>query len=380
MKIKELSINNLRNHKITRITLNPGLNVFFGMNGAGKTTILEGVSLTAFSKSFLSTPDNTLINKNEDAFFVSAACETDIGTPYKCSIKLVSGKRKEINSTLGDNLTPKDIIGEIPTVILSPDFKSITFGSPENRRSFIDRTLSQTSRLYYEELVKLKRTLKQRNALLAKAKSEYCFDKSLILPWTEQFIKTSAEIIIRRDRFINGFIPYFKMLYEEVSSGREQAGLVYEPDSINYKDNISKEDIIDQYNELAKNLLSEEIRRGTTLLGPQKDDVKVLINGFSAKDYASQGQHKSLLISIKFAEFQYLKSKRNETPVILLDDIFSELDAKRSSKVFNLIHQNNAQSLITVTDAGLVHSMIPKDTDVSFFRVEDGNVDITNCV
>ncbi len=368
----ELSINNLRNHASTRISLNPGLNIFSGMNGAGKTTILEAASISAFSKSFLNSSDSSLIRKGEDAFFISAACESDMTVPYRVAVKLAIGKRKEISSSIGENLTPKDIIGEIPMVILSPDYKAITFGSPDNRRSFIDRTLSQTSKIYYEDLIKHKRALKQRNALLAQARTDYRFVQTQISAWTEQFINISANIVVRRNKFISEFIPFFKDLYKTVSGGKEQADLTYQPDSLCVENIENKEIIIEKYCEIATQASQEEFRRGTTLFGPQKDDLKIFINGGLAKEYASQGQHKSLLIAIKFAEFEYLKSRRQETPLILLDDIFSELDAQRAAKVFSLVHNNRAQSLITVTDAAIINNLMPLDSDYKIFQVDNG--------
>ncbi len=374
MIIIELSINNLRNHDSTRMNLNSGINVFYGMNGAGKTTVLEAASICAFSKTFLNTPDSSLVQKGKESFFVSAKAKTDIDTPYKINIKYTPGKRKNISSNLGDNLYPKDIIGEIPMVILSPDYKAITAGSPENRRNFIDRTISQSSKLYFENLVKLKRTLKQRNALLADAKNDYHFDIKLVQPWSSKFIELSADIILRRKNFIHRFIPIFKDIYDNISKGKEDTALKYEPDNLSPDNPLTKESIIDEYTDFTQKIFSEELRRGTTLFGPQKDDLKILINSSSAKDTASQGQHKTLLISIKFAEYEYLKENCNENPVILLDDIFSELDNNRASQVFNLIHENKAQSFITVTEPSLINKLMPKDSDYSFYLVKDGKV------
>ena len=156
----------------------------------------------------------------------------------------------------------------------------------------------------------------------------------------------------KRFQFINEFIPFFKQSYSEITDSAELVDLRYKPDNIEFSQlaKIEKSEITEQLVRASKNLYQNELRRGTTLFGPQKDDIDIFINQGLAKDAASQGQHKSLLISLKFAEFEFLKTVVRETPIILLDDIFSELDAARSQKVLELLLTKNAQTLITVTE------------------------------
>ncbi len=381
MKINSLQINNLRNHIHTGLEFNPGLNIFSGLNGAGKTTILEAVSICGFSRSFLPVQDMALIRKGEKFYSAGAECRSDLDIPYKVKIIYEFRKRKKISSGLGDNLNPKDIIGSIPLVILSPDYKAITFGAPVDRRQFIDRLLSQAGRRYIDEFIKMKRTLRQRNSLLNNAKTERYFDRSLLEPWNEQFINTSAEIVIRRHRFIKDFLPVFLDVYRNVSDGKEDVSMVYEPDNIPQEilaSDLKKEDIVDRYRILLKEKSEDEYRRGTTAFGPQKDELRIGINGGTAKEIASQGQHKTLLISIKFAEFNFLMQKRNETPVVLLDDIFSELDKKRAAKVLELVAGRSAQTFITLTDSSIMKEIIETDKNSAYFNVENGIVSAQN--
>ena len=151
--------------------------------------------------------------------------------------------------------------------------------------------------------------------------------------------------------------------------------LEYKPDSIhlssNYED-IDKKNINRAYFDVSKKLSKAETIRGTTLFGPQKDEIEITVNGGVARDYASQGQHKTLLISLKFAEFNYLLAERGETPVILLDDIFSELDSERSRKVLEMIVSTDAQTFITSTDGNSIARLLPAGIDCRYFRIERG--------
>ena len=375
MRVDNLKINFIRNHTNTELDLNPGLNIFFGLNGSGKTSILEAVSICGFSKSFLPVADNSIIQFDQNAYAVAAQCSNDLEIPY--SVKIVNKKnaKKAISSSADDHLSPKDIIGKIPIVILSPDYKSITFGAPEFRRSFIDRILSQASQSYIDALYKYKRALKQRNTILNNFKTSSFIDKSLLDPWTNIILDAGATIINRRSQFINEFSPFFKSEYASISDNNEIVDLQYAP---NCPETITPEtstkDIRHALAEKADALYSKECQRGTTLFGPQKDDLKIYINSGIAKDVASQGQHKTILISLKIAEFMFLKNARNETPLILFDDVFSELDTKRSAQVVKLIANNSAQTFITITDRENSGSLTQSVKSFSLFHVNNGIV------
>ncbi|MCO5252371.1 MAG: DNA replication and repair protein RecF [Candidatus Kapabacteria bacterium] len=352
MKIHKIHIVNLRNHADNLIELSPSTNIIHGLNGSGKTTILESVALASHSKSFQPTDDKNLIRWAENRYFVNVFADYDMDIAYEISINYNRGSRKQINSSKGENLYPKDIIGEMPIVILTPDYKAITFGSPQDRRQFIDTVLSQASKYYVDAILKQKKYLKHRNAILGQFAREHRIDEKLLATATDFFISYSSDVIYKRFQFINEFIPFFKQSYAEITDSAELVELRYKPDNIEFSPSakIEKSEITEQLVKASKNLYQNELRRGTTLFGPQKDDIDIFINQGLAKDAASQGQHKSLLISLKFAEFEFLKTVVRETPIILLDDIFSELDAARSQKVLELLLTKNAQTLITVTE------------------------------
>lgn len=380
MTIKILKMRNIRNHINTQIELSPRLNVFFGDNGSGKTSVLESVSICSMTKSFLGGADSNALKIGADWYGVSAEAVNRFDAQYKVSIKYFPGKKKEISSSYGDNLSAKDIIGVAPTVALSPDFRDITAGSPGARRSFIDKTISQTSKAYIEDMLDFKKCLRNRNALLAQAKKDYYFDATLVEPWTEKLVKLGANISKKRSAFVRNFKPYFLDAYKRVSSGKEDADVRYSPDSLGedyFDKNPGASEIESRYYEAAQKYSADEIRRGTTLFGPQKDDLTITINGSVAKDIASQGQHKSLLASLKFAEFEYLLTKNAETPIILLDDVFSELDPSRSAKALKLALERGAQTFVAAADVEPIRKVLSSDAECAFFRVNGGNAERT---
>ncbi len=377
MRVTTLRIHSLRNHTDTETVFSPEMNIILGQNGAGKTTILEAISIASLSKSFLPTPDSLLINSTKSEYSVHAKAQTDLQVPYSVTVSFSAGGRKHISSSIGDSLSPKDIIGEMPVVILSPDYKAITFGAPDDRRRFIDALLSQCSKRYVEEAIALKRIIKQRNDLLASAKKTGYLDTVMLDLWTDSFIASATEITARRFVFIEEFMPYFTEAYARVSNGKEAVSLQYQAKTlpkVTINSSTTKKELLNLFHDIAIKCRNEEIRRGTTLFGPQKDDIFIGIHNGEARDYASQGQHKSLLIALKYAEFQYLFAQRQEKPILLYDDIFSELDGNRTANVLSTVIETGAQVFITATDQYHIVHGVPSHLDTKLIRVENGTI------
>lgn len=378
MIIKELHISNLRNHTSTSIELGKTINVIYGLNGSGKTTLLEAVSIASLTKTFLPTSDAAMIRTGEPSYKISAYCSSDVDVDYKINVEYKSGGRKKFNTSVGDNLTPKEVIGIIPLVILSPDYKSLTFGSPLDKRHFLDVVLSQSGRQYVDESLKYKKYLKQRNSMLTQYVRTGTINRDYFEILTEMFIKSAIEIIFRRINFIKEFQDFFVKSYLFVCNNDEIPNIEYKPDTFANDNFLTKGDIEILFKKRYQNIFNTELRRGSTLFGPHRDDLTFTINNLNSKDSASQGQHKSLLISIKLAEYEFLKSILNETPVIIFDDIFSELDAKRSALVFDKIVSNQSQTLITMTNAERFSSQY--NLTATFFEIENGIVRSRNAV
>lgn len=377
MIINSIEIINLRNHLHSKIELSPEMNIFCGANGAGKTTILEAIYYAGITKSFLAGYDSTILNNNQNHFLIAAKCTNDIGNNYSITINYTKDRKKQISSTFGDNLLAKDIIGIIPIVVLNPDLKIITSGSPPDRRSFIDSILCQTSKAYFGKLQDLKRILRQRNNLLQQAKHQISFDYSQLEPWNKLFIEAASEIIYRRKQFSLDFQLIFKESYKNISLEKETADFEYSPFCVpeGFSFDTSKEEIESYLLSYLEKIKKAEYARSQTLFGPQKDDFRILINGGNARDIASQGQHKTLLIALKFAEYDFIYRKTNEKPLFLLDDMFAELDISRRVAVLDNLQALKTQTFVTSTRINsILKSIIEEKAAAQKSRITAYNV------
>lgn len=262
-----------------------------------------------------------------------------------------AGKHIFVNRTELEQFSK--IIGEYPCIALSPYDLALTQGAPQERRRFLDSTISQTNRAYLEDLLAYKRALNQRNRLLSEIKLQPRPNSAQLASlevWTEQLVQIAAAILIQRMKFAEEFSSYLKAAYQRFASFSEEPALRYDMDAdIGISNDAKKDDIAAGLRLKFKLLQNEECRRGQTLLGPHRDDLEFLINAGSLKRYASQGQHKTFLVCLKLAQHFYIRERLNEIPIFLLDDVFSELDRDRASDLIEIL-KSLGQSLITTTE------------------------------
>ncbi len=374
MILRSITLENIRNHRRTTLALVPGMNILCGPNGVGKTSVLEAISLCAMARSFVPVADAALAHTGCDAYGASAEGLRDLDVPYRVAVHWRDGQRKRITSTSGDGLTARDLLGELPVVALSPDHKSITFGAPAERRAFLDAVLAQASQRYRDLLYEHRRLLKQRNAVLADAPLSGCALQALLEPWTEAFVDVSAQISVRRRTAIADLAPRVRGAYLEVSGGAERIDMQYVADSVDHVLDADVAAVAEAYRAAATRLAEAERRRGQTLFGPQKDDVEFTIDGRPVRESASQGQHKSLLVALKLAECSVLRDATGERPVVLLDDLFSELDHERCRRVMERVLAQGMQCLLTTTDGETVRTLVPKGTAVLVATVRNGEI------
>lgn len=385
MVIRSVSLTHLRNHSCTVVPCAGDVTILSGPNGSGKTSILEAISLCSLAQSFVPVSDNSLVARNEEECTARVVSVRDRDVPYNVSVTVRPGMRKRIVTDIVASGYPRDIIGELPVVALSPDHKSITFGGPAERRSFLDAVMAQSSKRYTELLYEHRRILKQRNAVLATGSSGELLDV-----WTEQFITVSAEIVDRRAKFVKDLAEIVCSKYEVVSGSAEKIDMVYQPDvaehgTLAQGETLTNELVLNAYRSAATQLRQRELQRETTLFGPQKDEIVFRINGGLVRDSASQGQHKSLLVALKLAECVLLNDCCNERPVVLLDDVFSELDSERCRRVLQSVLKMNMQCFVTTTDGdsvmGLLRSILeesPGQTTICLIAVQSGMITITD--
>lgn len=356
MRAESLRLHNVRNHSETFIdSIAPKINVLVGQNGAGKTSILEALSLATITKSFTTHSDAVLIRRGERSVDVDVRFRSDLGVGHNVTVEIDSGPpmKKTIHANSERMRTSSDLVGRAPVVVLSPDEKIITGGGPAERRRFLNMVLSQASRAYLEDEIEYRRAVKQRNAILSDARQQrrsLSYLQPSLEPWTALVIKHGVRIMKRRAQFTEEFLPRLLAAYSMLSQSREEPSLKYLP--MGLEDSDSSGDFESLLAEESSKSEIEELRRGTTLFGPHRDELLLFINpNQEARLYASQGQHKTMLVAMKLAEFEYLREASGETPILLLDDVFSELDDDRAKQLLSLAASGDfGQTFISSTE------------------------------
>jgi DNA replication and repair protein RecF len=371
MKVRHVQLETFRNHTRTALDFGRGVNVFLGRNGQGKTNILEAISCLGLTKSFYAASDATLVQLATDNFIVDGDLSDDAGREYRVRITYsrTSGEKTfAINGVRVERLA--SVIGMFPMVILSPENNAITFGGPAERRKFVDLVLSQLSRSYFEDLLEYRQVLRQRNKMLADYRQRGGPGSEALAPWNESLALHGARIVHKRGEFIGEFCAFVRNAYAELVDSAEVPDVQYAPAA-----HITPgEEIPALQDELLRELKEkerEEWKRGLTLVGPHRDEFAFHLNGINLQKYASQGQHKSFLVALKIAEFFYLKERREETPVLLLDDVLSELDQERSRRL--LAHVTAlGQTIVTTTDQTPFVDALLRGDDHRRYYVEQG--------
>lgn len=364
MNVESIRLINFRNYGDQLIRLNKKLNILVGKNAQGKTNFLEAIYVCATGKSFRTNRDRELINFRKSAAYIGAKIEID-NNEKLIEIKLdVTGKKRiKINSLELKNL--KELDSGLNVVAFSPDDLNLIKGGPHERRSFIDMSISQIKPVYKHNLNRYNKILSQRNNLLrsGKSKSEMM---SLLDIFDLQLIKTGSEIIVSRIEFIDKLSGIASCIHNNLTLAKESLTLGYSS-SVNFN-NKNKNTIEKCFlNELNMNR-ERDIYTGNTSIGPHRDDIKVKINDIDARTFASQGQQRTIVLSMKLSEVEIIKMDKGTFPVLLLDDVFSELDMDRRKYLIKTF--KDMQTIITSTEFDDLKEL--KDLDKSIFYIENG--------
>ena len=364
MFLKTLKILNFKNLAEAEFSLSEKMNCFTGNNGAGKTNILDAVYYLSFTKSFFNTSDSQSIQYNADFFaihgdFIKNKKKEKIYCAYNSVKKKVFKRNDKSYSKFSEH------IGLFPIVIISPDDSILISGPAEERRKYIDSVISQYDKEYLYELIKYQKILSQRNRMLKNFNSSANFDPETIEIYNEQLSISGKKLYEKRKDFISKLIPKFRKYYDKISNKKESVNL-------RYQSHLNDNDI--------KELLSQSIEKdkilGYTTKGIHRDDLTFEINEHSLRKSGSQGQKKSFLIALKFAQYEFIKEISKINPMLLLDDIFDKFDSERVEEIIKLTNNNNfGQIFITDTNPERVKKVINKDkSDFKIFHVEKGEV------
>jgi len=348
VRLRSIQFENFRNHRAFCFQPEEGINLIYGHNGSGKTSILEGVHYCALTKGFVSATDAECLSFSAGFFLLTAMFESSSGreTAVRISYSKESGKKLQID---GNELKPFSLhIGSIPCISFAPPEIVIVSGPPGERRRFIDNAVCQSDRRYMDNLLIYRRLLQQRNALLQQLSQSPGTDRSMLQLWSENLASAAASVTAGRVRFLADFLPFVESLHRDLSGG-ETPSIEYRSAIGRLQEPVPESELRERFLQRFQENERQEILRGQTLSGPHRDELVFLSDGRECKRYSSQGQQRTFLISLKLALFRYFNETIGETPICLLDDIFSELDRKRTTAVLDML-EGCGQTLISSAD------------------------------
>lgn len=361
MNLKSLSLVNYRNFEDLQLEFSSKINCFIGNNGVGKTNILDSIYYLSFCKSWLNPIDTQNIRHSQDFFLIKGLYNlADEDLSISCGLKRGRKKSFKHNAKEYDKLS--DHIGLIPLVTVSPYDANLILGGSEDRRKFIDGVISQFDKDYLQSLIKYNRALSQRNQLLKQFAQNRSFDADSLAVWNDQLVLHGRIIHKKRADFIENLSPIFQKYYQFISSEKEQVRL-------KYRSQLSGDDFIDL---IRKNTSKDRAVQYTTV-GTHKDDLIFELSNYPLKKNASQGQQKTYLIALKLAQFDYIKNISKLKPILLFDDIFDKLDAKRVEQIIKLVADAHfGQIFITDTNKERLNRILNKiSINYKLFEIDE---------
>ena len=359
MFIKRLQMLNYRNYNVLDINLGPHVNVFMGDNAQGKTNILEGIYYCAFARSHRTSKDRELINWNADNALLSVMVGRE-RLDKRIDISILKDGKKAIQINKIKIKKIGELFGNFNVVMFSPEDLKIIKDSPGVRRKFIDMELCQLNPKYYYNLVQYNKVLNERNSILRNRN----INKDILDVYDMQLVEFGYNIIIDRLEYIEKLNKYSAKIHSDITSGKERIEFKY-ISTIKDLENIRE----NFYSLLEKNRV-RDCERGITSVGPHRDDFTVLINDIDTKSYGSQGQQRTAVLTIKFSSLKIIKELTGEHPVLLLDDVLSELDFSRKRYILSTI--GDIQTIITCTGIEDLYEYLDDKSKV--FKVKDGEI------
>lgn len=358
MIIKSLALDNFRNYENLEMDFSPDLNILFGDNAQGKTNVLEALYVCGTTKSHKGSKDRELIRIGEEEAHIRMMVERE-GIEHKIDMHLKKNRSKGVAIDGVPIHRSGELFGLIHIVFFSPEDLNMIKEGPGERRRFLDMELSQMDKVYLHHLSKYNKILLQRNNLL----KQLSFEKELIDTlsiWDEQLVNYGSYLIRERAKFIEELNSIIGGIHQKLTGGREEIHLIYEP-------NVSADSFMDK---LVKGR-DRDLYQKTTLTGPQRDDISFIVNDRDIRKFGSQGQQRTAALSLKLAEIELVKQVRKENPILLLDDVLSELDRNRQNYLMESI--DGIQTVLTCT--GLEEMIEKKKELYRIYEVKNGTVE-----
>lgn len=334
MIIQSLELKNYRNYKRLQIQFDEKTNIFYGDNAQGKTNLLEAVYVAGTTKSHKSCKDRDLIHFGEEEAHLCAHIKKK-GCSYQIDMHLKKSKTKGIAINGIPIRKASELFGIVNLVFFSPEDLNMIKNGPSERRRFLDMELSQLDPLYLYDLVNYKKVIIQRNRLLKEMEWKKNLQETLPI-WDEQLVRFGIPLILQRKKFVEQLNEIVAPIHRQLTGNKEHITIVYEPDVE-----------ADAFAATLKNSLEKEKKWKTTSAGPHRDDLNFLINGVDIRQYGSQGQQRTAALSMKLAEIELIRQTVKDAPILILDDVLSELDSSRQTYLLEQIH--DIQTLISCT-------------------------------
>ena len=364
MVLKNIEIVNFRNYSYTNLNFDNKINIFYGNNAQGKTNILEAIYFLGITKSHRTAVDFELLKEQSDFFRVSGSIKTDYD--YNLQINYEKNRKK---CFIDGNKQSKieNYIGKMKVIMFCPEDLNLIKGLPVERRNYLDIQIEQFSLIgnkYYTVSNEFNNILKKRNNILKNASSGLMIDDMYFDVLTQFLINKIVYIYKSRKKYVDRLNDFIGDIYFKLT-GYKELKVVYKTDI------VLDENLENNLKEMFKQNKSKEMIVGSTLIGPQKDDILFLLNDKELKKYGSQGQQRMAVIALKMASIEILRRYDKVTPILLLDDVFSELDSEKRNSLFEYIY-DNVQTFITTTDLSNLNEELVKLARI--FNVDNGNI------
>ncbi|WP_139492511.1 DNA replication/repair protein RecF [Brevibacillus dissolubilis] len=372
MFLKDLTLSNYRNYPNLQLKFDGPINLFIGNNAQGKTNALESIYVLALAKSHRTAKDKELIKWDAEY----ATIRSDVMRRYgsvRLEMQLTNkGKKAKINSLEQKKLS--DYIGTLNVVLFAPEDLAIVKGAPAQRRRFLDMEIGQVSPAYVYHLSNYNKVLMQRNQLLKDLWMKKQAGNDMIMIWNTQLAELTVKLLKKRFEFISKLEAWAREIHTGITNGKELLTLHYQ-NSTPVTPEMEMSEGMDVLMTEYETLFEREKQRGSTLIGVHRDDFSLKVNGIDVQAYGSQGQQRTAALSLKLAEIELIKQEVGEYPILLLDDVLSELDEHRQTLLLETI-QDKIQTFVTTTGVeGLKHQVLDQATR---FYVREGNISMEN--
>jgi len=365
--VKSLSLNNYRNYSSVNLEFSESINVFYGNNGQGKTNLIEAIYFCSSGRSHRTSKDTELIKIGSQKTYIGLL--TKNSERYnKIEIQIDRNERKRIKLNEIPAKKVGELMGRLNAVIFCPEDLLLVKEGPSERRRFVDIGISQARPSYFYDLQQYLKVLSQKNNLLREIQSNNRLKDTLEV-WNTSLAEYGSKIIKCRQDFLNRISILATKKHSEFTNDNERLNIIYKPSiKIDNGDNIIT--IKEKFGKQLNDVFFKEITKGVSLIGVQRDDFDITLNEIDLKHFGSQGQQRTAVLAMKAAEVEIIKEQTNELPILLLDDVMSELDTTRQKLLFNSL--SGIQTFITCTDGDLFRNL--DFSDINFFNVIDGIV------